>query len=249
MHNTIYFIQKISFIYKGDKKMKLQHNIRVKGNSNAVDIISDAMKLIENFSIYEEDNLMDRGNELDDIASKILADNNCTGPYIDIIRIVKQDDFLIQAAYLEDSIKALLLVDEHKKIYKANTHRLIIISKFVYDRYFLEKSRFIIAHEYAYFILFGNGISRFAHKYQSTNKSNIRENQANTLARCLLMPRLKVHELIKSMCSSDDDITSDKLIGMVAKTFGVTPKVANQRLDELGYIGITGGKGRGEAAS
>lgn len=186
----------------------------------------------------------ERLKDLEQIASNTLNQNNFSDSHVDIVKLIRRNNFLIRTMYLDDSVTGLLLIDDNNTILDTNSHRLIVVKRMnPNDEYAYEKSRFIAAHEFAHYILHKRERQQFAHRDKKgySNRFDISEWEADTLARCILMPKSKVKEIVeKYKENSTGKVTSDMLIGEVARTFEVTPVKANQRLEELNIIGVKG---------
>lgn len=183
--------------------------------------------------------------ELEKIASDTLNKNNFSDSHVDIVKLIRSNDFLIRTMYLDDSVTGLLLVDDNNTILDTDSHRLIVVKRMnPNDEYAYEKSRFIAAHEFAHYLLHKRDKQQFAHrdKKRYGNIFKMSEWEADALARCILMPKSKVKKIVEKYKenSAGKVITSDMLIGEVARTFEVTPVKANQRLEELNIIGLKG---------
>lgn len=174
--------------------------------------------------------------ELNEQAEEILAAKNLFTIPIDIVKLVREDGFLIQTLKMDSETTGMLLVDDKRKILDTNYHKVIIVKKdFGYC-----KSRFIVAHEYAHYCLHKDGeTTQFAHRDYRKVGDDPKELEADAFARCLLMPENLVNAFVasadESSCYPEDEKASF-LIEMISGKFNVSTQKANLRLKELKII-------------
>lgn len=126
------------------------------------------------------------------------------------------------------------MVNNDDVIPNTDAHRLISVNRDlgVDDEYIYNlKKRFIIAHEFAHFMLHKNEHTQFAHR-DTDKKNSPEEREADYFARCLLMPR----ELVSKILSVDnikEQSLCDKA-SIISRLFVVTITKAKARIEELG---------------
>lgn len=154
----------------------------------------------------------------------------------DLISFLKsQYDFTILEVPLEDDTTGYILVDEKNLLNFTNfiTHRLIVTNEslFKYINY-LQKRRFIIAHEFGHYILHKHN-SQIQFAKRDTEHFNTKEEQeAEYFARSLLMPKSEVFQSINTI----ESLSIAQKVEVIKETFNVTENKARYRLQELGLI-------------
>jgi Zn-dependent peptidase ImmA (M78 family) len=158
-------------------------------------------------------------------SKQILIEN---GQYdvlpIDIVALLKKNDFVIQQMDLPSKTTGLIIVNDEEEIGDTHINRLIVVSKL---KNYLQ-SRFIVAHEYAHFVLHKKTDQPlFAHRDLDGHETTILEKEAECLARCLLMPQ----ELVLSkLYSVNNKYNENEKISFIANEFRVTDAKAKVRL-------------------
>ncbi len=182
----------------------------------------------------------DRKKEIAEIAQKIIMKNEINPFNFDLVRYLSEyENFEIQLQLIDDDTTGLLFVDDKDLIPKTNSHRLIVVNqRLINDDEFIQKRRFICAHEYGHYILHKGKSPQFA-KRDTHNKDDEEELEAEYFAYCLLMPEnqlkylfnlnRKTIEIIKNKCNMND-------IDIVSVLFNVSKKKAYNRLNELGML-------------
>ncbi len=201
------------------------------------------MNRVYNSALFDSLSKEEQLEFLENIAKKILikatGETSLSSDAIDIFSLVKNEGFLIQTMYMDPQTTGMLLVDDEHPIEDTGSNKLIIIGKFPHNDNSYFKGRFITAHEYAHYILHKHGQQQFAHRDQRSSDCNdLQEWQADTLARCLLMPQDQMKKLIQKHVN-EDSVDIGALVDCISSRFMVTQKKAMQRLDELGYLGLT----------
>lgn len=177
----------------------------------------------------------DKKREIESIVDGIIGDNGLKAPGFDLTKfLTKEYDFKIGAQSLERNTTGILLINDDAYIPETDTHRLISVNRnlgtddeYVYNL----KKRFIIAHEFAHFILHKSDHTQYAHR--DTDKKNTSEEQeADYFARCLLMPRQLVCDLLNVDGIKEQNLC-DKA-NVISRLFFVTLTKAKIRIDELG---------------
>lgn len=176
-----------------------------------------------------------RRQEIENVVNDIIVQNNLGAPGFDLTKfLTKQCDFKIGAQDLDKNTTGILLVDDDEYIPDTETHRLISVNRDlgVDDEYIYNlKKRFIVAHEYAHFVLHKNEHTQFAHR--DTDKKNTpEEREADYFARCLLMPRKLVSDVLE-VDGIKEQTLCDKA-NMISRLFSVTLTKAKTRIEELG---------------
>jgi len=160
----------------------------------------------------------------------ILENEALHTPAFDIVKFLKAEGFAVAAKLLDDDTTGMLLVDDENFVPNTTTHKLIVINNLLQEQdNYIQRRRFIIAHEYAHYVLHKEGRIQYAHRDTSKRDSPI-EKEADFFARCLLMPGKAIRGLLNldfiKVLSIDDKIS------LVSRIFNVTPKKAKQRLEE-----------------
>lgn len=178
---------------------------------------------------------LEREQEIEFIVNKFIKENGLNVPGFDLTKFLTQKyDFVIGSQNFNKNITGVLLVDEDKYIPHVDAHRLISINhdlgvddEYIYNR----KKRFIIAHEFAYFILNKDQNSQFAHK-NVDKKNTPKEREAEYFARCLLMPRKLMFDILN--INGIKEQTSCEKSVIVSRLFFVPQDKAKMRIEELG---------------
>ena len=175
----------------------------------------------------------ERRNEIENIVIKLLENEpELNKPAFDIVSyLINNEKFAIASSPMNDGTTGMLFVDDNNKIKGTNVNRLILINSLLKNETdFVQRRRFIIAHEYGHFLLHKNAETQFAHR-DTKEKDSLIEREADFFARCLLMPKATLLnvlniELVKNM-------SIEEKISFVARVFNVTKKKANDRLLEV----------------
>lgn len=180
---------------------------------------------------------IDRKKEIAAIAEKILKAWDCFFPKFDLIQLLQEKEgFNIVCQNMQDNTTGFILINDNEYIPETNTHKLIAINdKFKKDFNFLQRRRFIVAHEFGHALLHKNDDTLYAHR-DAEHRKDMFEQEADYFAMCLLMPE----ELVRTILGNNfaKDMNFEKKITYIANAFNVTEKKACERLKELGY-GIT----------
>lgn len=196
------------------------------------------MGLFRKYKIHRSKRYMPdsiRRQEIENVVNDIIVQNYLGAPGFDLTKfLTKQCDFKIGAQDLDKNTTGILLVDDDEYIPDTETHRLISVNRDlgVDDEYIYNlKKRFIVAHEYAHFVLHKNEHTQFAHR--DTDKKNTpEEREADYFARCLLMPRKLVSDVLE-VDGIKEQTLCDKA-NMISRLFSVTLTKAKTRIEELG---------------
>ena len=173
----------------------------------------------------------ERKKEIEGIVDRIISEHQLGRPGFDLVAfLTKEEQFKVGMRKLDKDTTGLLLVNEKKSISDTDAHRLIVInSRLGEEPNFYERRRFIAAHEYAHFILHNDGNEIFAHRDYS-EKEELLEEESDYFARCLLMPRHLVKNVIELWGIEDASI--DEKASILSEIFKVTKKKTRQRLTE-----------------
>lgn len=178
----------------------------------------------------------ERKREIEKEVTEIINKYSLNRPGFDLTSFLRQkEQFEIGLQDIaDDDTTGLLLVNERDTVANTHTHRLIIInSRLEFQPDYLQRRRFIIAHEYGHFKMHMNGEEIYAHRDYSTRKAP-KEREADFFARCLLMPRELVNSALSPTVVGSSNLKEK--IALIARTFNVTEKKARQRLlEDLSY--------------
>ena len=174
----------------------------------------------------------ERRKSIEEQVEKIISNNiSMMPPAFDIVKFLKDKyHFAIVTKPMTDDTTGILLVDDDDFISDTKTNRLIIINALLQEKEnFIQRRRFIIAHEFGHFILHKQETTQYAHRDTSKKDSQI-EKEADFFARCLLMPR----NLLLAVLELDfmKNMQWDEKVTLTARIFNVTKKKAEQRLKE-----------------
>ena len=131
---------------------------------------------------------------------------------------------------MEENTTGILLINDDEFVPNTNKHKLIAINSLLRNQpNFSQRRRFIVAHEYGHSILHKANKTQYAHR-DTNNKNAPQEKEADYFARCLLMPKHIIEDVL-SVKSIQDLLPNDKIM-YVSRAFNVTPNKARQRLSE-----------------
>lgn len=151
-------------------------------------------------------------------------------PGFDIVKYLKAQDFSVASNVLDSDTTGMLFVDDENFVPDTETHRLIVVNSLLQEQAnFIQRRRFIVAHEYAHFVLHKNESRQYAHR-DTSKREKAEEKEADYFARCLLMPE----ESVKAVLSLPQmkETTWENKVSLVSRVFNVTKKKAEQRLKE-----------------
>lgn len=153
-------------------------------------------------------------------------------PRFDLIKFLKEkENFEIVLQRMPDDTTGLIIINDNEIIQGMNTHKLIAVNDNLQkDPNYIQRRRFIVAHEYAHSILHKNQSVLFAHR-DTDKKDTYTEQEADFFARCLLMPRSLIESVKKS--ETYNKLSDSEKIPYICQIFNVTEKKAKQRLKEL----------------
>lgn len=175
-----------------------------------------------------------RNQQIEAMAEEILEKNNLLYPRFDLIKYLKeQERFDIAFQNMPKGTTGFIFVNEDCNDSEEDSIRIIAVnSDLQEDPCFLQKSRFIIAHEYAHSILHKRDGLVLAHRSVSMKKTK-KELEADLFARCLLMPKKLVNKLLEN--ASFQQLKTESQINYISTVFNVTTKKAQERLKDLQY--------------
>lgn len=174
----------------------------------------------------------ERKAEIEQIVSGIIShDKDLSVPAFDIIKYLKEkENFAIASKPMIDDTTGMLFVNDEEFVDDTDTHRLIVINSLLKEQSnFIQRRRFIIAHEYAHYVLHKKESTQYAHR-DTSKKDTLYEKEADFFARCFLMPK----EAIDILLNIDfiKDSSYENKVSLIARIFNVTKKKAKQRLEE-----------------
>lgn len=165
---------------------------------------------------------------VDDI---VLKNKELSSPAFDIVKYLKEkEDFAIASKPMVDDTTGMLFVDDDEFISDTDTHKLIVINSLLKEQSnFIQRRRFIIAHEFAHYILHKKDTKQYAHR-DTSKKDTQEEKEADFFARCFLMPK----DIIDVLLNIDfvKESSHEAKVALISRIFNVTKKKAKQRLEE-----------------
>lgn len=183
-----------------------------------------------NKEVNKTENLTkERQLEIEDLVNSLLKQNGYDenkDDYVDISDFVSKLNFNAGGATLEDNVDGLLVVrDRNFKRTDNLGDKVITVNR---DRSF-EMQRFIIAYEYAYFILKYKKMDYFSHRKIIKEKTK-EEPDVLYFAKALLIPRFSFERMLKRLRSNGT--IGNALIAQLASIYKVpTGDIINRILD------------------
>lgn len=178
---------------------------------------------------------LNRKQEIEKIVDNIILSENLLVPGFDLTKFLTEKyGFIIGVQPLDKNTTGVLLVDDNDYILNTQAHRLISVNMNlgVSDEYVYNlKKRFIIAHEFAHYILHKQNAVQFAHR-DTDKKETSDEKEADYFARCLLMPKKLVESVLRVEGIQEQSLCDKASI--VSRLFSVTITKAKLRITELG---------------
>ena len=176
---------------------------------------------------------LERKKKIEDIVNNKIREYNLSIPRFDLIKFLKeQEGFEIVLIPMPDDTTGLILMNDNEKIGNTNLNKLIAVNANLQrDPNYIQRRRFIIAHEYAHSQLHKQNSILFAHR-DTHKKDTVEEQEADFFARCLLMPQKLINEVMNS--ETYKKISESGRISYICEIFNVTEKKAKQRLKEIG---------------
>lgn len=184
-----------------------------------------------------------RMQEIEAKANSIISSHGLAFPGFDLAQfLTNTEGFVLGEQPMNDDTTGLILVNDAEFVGGTTSHRLISTNTNLRSsEHFIQRRRFIVAHEYGHLILHKASDERlFAHR-DSGERDTPKELEADYFARCLLMPRSLVQAAVQSFIPSINKIENETegesdIVNMVSSMFNVTPKKARIRLNELNLI-------------
>lgn len=212
-----------------------------------------------NFSQYGDGMLTkERKIQIENIVKNIISDYDFSeSQTVDIVSLVKKDDFLVQSADLPLKTTGYLAVNDSAPIDEnGEFHRLIVVNKRFKnpdneDNVVFKKSRFITAHEYGHFKLHKpEDQPLYAHR-DSDRRDDPQEQEADYFARSILMPAdnfLECNKIIDKLLANikllkmrnndliqNEDLSSYK-VELLSRMFKVTKDKVKRRLEDIDVL-------------
>lgn len=201
--------------------------------------------------------------QIESIVRKIIMDVDFSeSQTVDIVSLVKKDDFLVQSADLPIGTTGYLAVNDNSPVDESGKyHRLIVVNKKFKnpdneDNVILKKSRFITAHEYGHFILHKpKNQPLYAHR-DSDKRDDPQELEADYFARSILMPAdnfLECNKIMDKLLANfrllekrdngigQNEAWSDIKLELLSKMFKVTKNKAKRRLEDIDVLSSIAG--------
>lgn len=174
----------------------------------------------------------ERRREIEDIVSSIILNHTeLNVPAFDIIKYLKEKEgFAIASKPMIDDTTGMLFVNDEEFVDDTDTHKLIVINSLLKEQgNFIQRRRFIIAHEFGHYVLHKKDAIQYAHR-DTSNKDALEEKEADYFARCLLMPKDIIDVLLEIKFIKDS--SEENKISLISRIFNVTRKKAKQRIKE-----------------
>ena len=185
-------------------------------NSKEIKEVNKEDSLREN-----EMGLINKNTEMDRKATQILEASGLLSRPIDIVKLAHEKyDFLILETLLPRKITGMLAVSSDGPVLGTSHKKVIVVSSALSSI----RQRFVIAHELAHFISNNEGQSGSLYFRDYDNAQTPEEQEADLLARCLLMPS----KLIKEVGITDKDSVS-----LIAEKFWVSEQRAEERIHDM----------------
>lgn len=175
--------------------------------------------------------------KIDDIISRLkeaypVAKRN----NLDLISFLRDYyEFQIVEANLPNDITGYIMVDDNNYLDFKNftTHKIIVTnSNLLQYKNYIQKRRFIIAHEFAHYLLHKKE-NQIQFAKRDTEHFNTKEEQeAEYFARSFLMPK----EDIINILSGKENLSIPQKVDELMKCFNVSENKARYRLQELKLI-------------
>ena len=175
-----------------------------------------------------------RKQEIEEIASRKLKEFDLNTAGFDLIRFLQEkENFKIAWDNMEDDTTGFVIVNDEQDIPGTNSRKIIAInSNLLHEQFFIQRRRFIVAHEYEHTQLNKKEKKLYAHR-DISKKDTCEEKEADFFASCFLMPK----DLIKAQLQKEEvqKMEENRKIQYLAELFNVTIKKMKNRLLELKY--------------
>jgi len=189
--------------------------------------------------IRMQDVTSEKKREIENKVHEIIKNINFdASPTVDIVSLVKSQDFVVQTSEMDIETTGCLIVNELETVMDTGKHRLIVVNKFFDNKnndknYILKKSRFITAHEYGHFILHKQkNVPLYAHR-DTHHRTEQKELEADYFARSILMPFENFVQYIDKITEMNIIESDDEFIALLSTIFKVTKDKVNKRLKDV----------------
>lgn len=167
--------------------------------------------------------------KFDSCAAKLLKEANIGSAPVDVVRAAEVAGAIVAYQALKSELSGVLVKERDRVIIGVNSHH----SK--------TRQRFTIAHELGHLVLKHKGevfvdhtvLRRDGKSSQAVDKQEI---EANGFAAALLMPEALVLERLEYRQNERPSTSSENLIEVLAKDFGVSAEAMGYRLANLGIF-------------
>ena len=191
---------------------------------------------------------VERKKQIENIVADILKKSNIqksaeeSSLIVDIVRLVKGNDFAVESAEMDKDTTGLLIVNDNETVMDTNKNKLIVVNTQFDNRdndenVVLKKSRFITAHEYGHYILHKkSGQSIYAHR-DTAHRTEPEELEADYFARAILMPlhTFKIYvKVMKDFKLFDDE---EMCLSILSDIFKSTKNKVAKRMKDLEELG------------
>ena len=174
----------------------------------------------------------ERYEQIENLVSSKIEEHDLCRPSFDLIKFLKEKEgFEIVLQSMPDDTTGLIIMNDNEPIQNTNLKKLIAInSSLQSDPDYIQRRRFIIAHEYAHSQLHKQNSVLFAHR-DTKKKETDAEQEADCFARCLLMPRKLMYPIVTD--EKFQQLNEHEKERYISRVFNVTEKKARQRLTDL----------------
>lgn len=172
--------------------------------------------------------------EIENLANLKLEEFNLNVPGFDLIFFLQdKENFKIIWENMEEDTTGFVIVNDDKNISETNSRKIIAINiNLLNEPSFIQRRRFIVAHEYAHTQLHKKDAKLYAHR-DISKKETCEEKEADYFASCFLMPKHLIEvELQKEKVKKMDESSKIKYL---SDLFNVTTKKMKNRLLEINY--------------
>ncbi len=165
--------------------------------------------------------------EMQNVADDILEQNGENSLPINIIKILKNNDFSVYKMKLPELMTGALLVNDKGLIGKTGLNKLILVE----NNANTQRGRFISAHEFGHYVLHKTEEEQlFAHR-DYIHSNELCEREADLFARSVLMP---IDILINEINNNKPNIKNEEdLISFISAKCAVTENKAKDRVWDL----------------
>lgn len=172
--------------------------------------------------------------EIEEIVNGLLSGINFEkSPYVDIVSLVKKDNFEVKTETMDiDTTGYLVVNDNAEKLERNITVNTIFKNPDNETDVIFKKSRFITAHEYGHFILHKKSEDPlYAHR-DSDHRTEPMELEADYFARAILMP-LEQFKLYNTVLNDFSNMDNEFVNKILSRLFRVTKNKIEKRKEDL----------------